>query len=68
MKPSGKKYVQQCKEIINFFYRIETKSKKLQAQESCEPQKPNAIQTHHCTHIQCKIENPKSNSNKNTSK
>jgi hypothetical protein len=37
MKPSGKKYVQQCKEIINFFYRIETKSKKLQAQESCEP-------------------------------
>jgi hypothetical protein len=36
MKPSGKKYVQQCKEIINFFIELKQNQKKLQAQESCE--------------------------------
>jgi hypothetical protein len=48
--------------------RIETKPKKLQAQESCEWQKSNAIQTHCSTHLQHKVENTKLNCSKNTSK
>jgi len=47
---------------------IETKPKKLQAQESCEWWKSNVIPTHCCTHMQHKVENPILNGSKNTSK
>jgi hypothetical protein len=51
-----------------FFKKIiETKPKKLQAWESCEWQKSNAIQTHCCTHMQHSWQS-KIERSKNTSK
>ncbi len=68
MKPSGEFWYNNARKLWIFKKRIETKPKKLQARESCEWQKSNAIQTHCCTHMQHKVENPKSNGSKNTSK